>query len=130
MHSAWGCERSRATYPISLPSVASDPAPRRSSSPSATIWRLSPPPRPMSRWVGLTPPAPSAHGWLPTTRSVLREALHPPLREASFWAVQVAVVTLAGLHFYLDSAGILESCLLYTSPSPRDRQKSRMPSSA
>ena len=26
--------------------------------------------------------------------------------------------------------GILENCLLYTSPSPRDRQKSRMPSSA
>ena len=25
---------------------------------------------------------------------------------------------------------LLESCLLYTSPSPRDRQKSRMPSSA
>ena len=24
----------------------------------------------------------------------------------------------------------LDSCLLYTSPSPRDRQKSRMPSSA
>ena len=24
----------------------------------------------------------------------------------------------------------LSSCLLYTSPSPRDRQKSRMPSSA
>ena len=27
-------------------------------------------------------------------------------------------------------AGHLSSCLLYTSPSPRDRQKSRMPSSA
>ena len=26
--------------------------------------------------------------------------------------------------------GKYESCLLYTSPSPRDRQKSRMPSSA
>ena len=26
--------------------------------------------------------------------------------------------------------GVLEDCLLYTSPSPRDRQKSRMPSSA
>ena len=26
--------------------------------------------------------------------------------------------------------GLLQSCLLYTSPSPRDRQKSRMPSSA
>ena len=25
---------------------------------------------------------------------------------------------------------VLTSCLLYTSPSPRDRQKSRMPSSA
>ena len=28
------------------------------------------------------------------------------------------------------SVGMYESCLLYTSPSPRDRQKSRMPSSA
>ena len=27
-------------------------------------------------------------------------------------------------------SGLTESCLLYTSPSPRDRQKSRMPSSA
>ena len=26
--------------------------------------------------------------------------------------------------------GLLRDCLLYTSPSPRDRQKSRMPSSA
>ena len=29
-----------------------------------------------------------------------------------------------------NSIEILEACLLYTSPSPRDRQKSRMPSSA
>ena len=27
-------------------------------------------------------------------------------------------------------AAIKQGCLLYTSPSPRDRQKSRMPSSA
>ena len=26
--------------------------------------------------------------------------------------------------------GLFKDCLLYTSPSPRDRQKSRMPSSA
>ena len=26
--------------------------------------------------------------------------------------------------------GVVDTCLLYTSPSPRDRQKSRMPSSA
>ena len=31
---------------------------------------------------------------------------------------------------YDDGAGSVSSCLLYTSPSPRDRQKSRMPSSA
>ena len=34
---------------------------------------------------------------------------------------------------FLDSSGnieYIETCLLYTSPSPRDRQKSRMPSSA
>ena len=29
-----------------------------------------------------------------------------------------------------DQSGICLPCLLYTSPSPRDRQKSRMPSSA
>ena len=29
-----------------------------------------------------------------------------------------------------DIAAERKSCLLYTSPSPRDRQKSRMPSSA
>ena len=28
------------------------------------------------------------------------------------------------------SEGVVNSCLLYTSPSPRDRQKARMPSSA
>ena len=30
----------------------------------------------------------------------------------------------------LEADVALEVCLLYTSPSPRDRQKSRMPSSA
>ena len=32
---------------------------------------------------------------------------------------------VTGIHLALDV-----TCLLYTSPSPRDRQKSRMPSSA
>ena len=31
---------------------------------------------------------------------------------------------------YRDNQGVIRGCLLYTSPSPRDRQKSRMPSSA
>ena len=30
----------------------------------------------------------------------------------------------------IKNVGVSDSCLLYTSPSPRDRQKSRMPSSA
>ena len=30
----------------------------------------------------------------------------------------------------IEEAKLLLNCLLYTSPSPRDRQKSRMPSSA
>src|SRR5665213_2065318 len=38
-----------------------------------------------------------------------------------------AAVPLAPTNTY---GGINRSCLLYTSPSPRDRQKSRMPSSA
>ena len=31
---------------------------------------------------------------------------------------------------YKSEYDLIKSCLLYTSPSPRDRQKSRMPSSA
>ena len=34
------------------------------------------------------------------------------------------------LHTRFSGMGSVECCLLYTSPSPRDRQKSRMPSSA
>ena len=31
---------------------------------------------------------------------------------------------------FIEDLDLMEICLLYTSPSPRDRQKSRMPSSA
>jgi rhodanese-related sulfurtransferase len=37
---------------------------------------------------------------------------------------------LSGLEDTADQLDKDENCLLYTSPSPRDRQKSRMPSSA
>jgi PAS domain S-box-containing protein len=94
---------------MSSPSVASDPGRRPSFTPSGTTSLRSPPPRPMSRRFGLAPEAQAAHGWMITAQSVLRQAFHPPLRDASFWALQVAVVTLAGFHFYLDSSGILES---------------------
>ena len=42
-----------------------------------------------------------------------------------------SVITLLDIPLLNNSeAPLQESCLLYTSPSPRDRQKSRMPSSA
>ena len=43
-------------------------------------------------------------------------------------AAESAKIEIAGLHWLLVSPP--RPCLLYTSPSPRDRQKSRMPSSA
>ena len=44
-------------------------------------------------------------------------------------AVVAITVVLAVIISIMDSA-ILEGCLLYTSPSPRDTERSRMPSSA
>ena len=43
--------------------------------------------------------------------------------------VDVAVIG-AGIIGVCTALELAERCLLYTSPSPRDRQKSRMPSSA
>ena len=37
---------------------------------------------------------------------------------------------IKGTPLYVDILNHYRTCLLYTSPSPRDRQKSRMPSSA
>ena len=44
----------------------------------------------------------------------------------------IETVCVASYHDYKTQGGlkVLKTCLLYTSPSPRDRQKSRMPSSA
>ena len=41
-----------------------------------------------------------------------------------------AILVLIILGFVWLASGLYRVCLLYTSPSPRDRQKSRMPSSA
>ena len=62
-----------------------------------------------------------------------------PLFDACFAQLQDGRYTITIRQRYLDKWGIqspfvfwnlLSDCLLYTSPSPRDRQKSRMPSSA
>ena len=53
-------------------------------------------------------------------------------RYGLFILSQWAVMTIAamGLNLTLGYAGQVSLCLLYTSPSPRDRTRSRMPSSA
>ena len=46
-----------------------------------------------------------------------------------FWRILIgSLVMLIG--GYLGEAGFINACLLYTSPSPRDNGRSRMPSSA
>ena len=61
-----------------------------------------------------------------------------PLSRANFLAHLAArgpaeaalLLALLDAHVAVDVNEIYTTCLLYTSPSPRDRQKSRMPSSA
>ena len=61
---------------------------------------------------------------LPETYQLLGET------EANPYAVQELKDLLGGKHPANTGLRIYIGCLLYTSPSPRDRQKSRMPSSA
>ena len=44
--------------------------------------------------------------------------------------VKVSHCGICGTDIHASKEGPFMACLLYTSPSPRDRQKSRMPSSA
>ena len=45
-------------------------------------------------------------------------------------ATDIQAVRIEGFGRHVNLGGDVKACLLYTSPSPRDRQKSRMPSSA
>ena len=68
-------------------------------------------------------------------RIVATRMLHLSKREAEgFYAVHRERPFFEELTTFMCSGPVvvtvLEGCLLYTSPSPRDRQKSRMPSSA
>ena len=50
--------------------------------------------------------------------------------EANIEELKAAQIKQESLIATMADGAILLDCLLYTSPSPRDRQKSRMPSSA
>ena len=56
------------------------------------------------------------------SQELLEQGLEQPLMEAFY--------TLQGEGYHKGSAAYFIRCLLYTSPSPRDRTRSRMPSSA
>ena len=65
--------------------------------------------------------------------SMILEDVYHALVEKGYNPVdQIAGYLLSGDPAYITSHNNARSniCLLYTSPSPRDRQKSRMPSSA
>src|SRR5674476_1689499 len=61
--------------------------------------------------------------------TVIRVAHHfpkfPVLDQLTVFTAELELVAVV-----INRPGSVGACLLYTSPSPRDRQKSRMPSSA
>ena len=71
-----------------------------------------------------------------TIKGSKRESVGKVATKALRNAGRVPCVLYGGgesLHFSaqeLDFSKLVYTCLLYTSPSPRDRQKSRMPTSA
>ena len=78
----------------------------------------------------------------PTAVERMEEAFWEILAEKPYAQITVgeiakrAQVNKNAFYYHFDGLGALAAqaldsiCLLYTSPSPRDRQKSRMPSSA
>ena len=62
---------------------------------------------------------------------LLREVLNNGAPKADRTGTGTRSIFGAQLRYHLDDGfPLITTCLLYTSPSPRDRQKSRMPSSA
>ena len=73
-------------------------------------------------WVGMLAPAKTAPAIVDKLYSAMNKALAKP--EVRTQLAKLGAVVVA------DTPAEFQACLLYTSPSPRDRQKSRMPSSA
>ena len=58
------------------------------------------------------------------------EAITVPNLKDKRFADADRIMADLNLVMVVNDTGYVKTCLLYTSPSPRDRQKSRMPSSA
>ena len=81
--------------------------------------------------VGANPAMLEQLGYVPVGKN-FPVFLHPETKEEYALArtEKKSGVGYKGFTFFADESVTLNDCLLYTSPSPRDRQKSRMPSSA
>src|SRR5665213_757187 len=42
------------------------------------------------------------------------------------WKANIIILSYSNVEYFIFKCSTVERCLLYTSPSPRDRQKSRM----
>ena len=56
--------------------------------------------------------------------------IHASLYHATKLDLIAYMIFMISMILLYSASTVYHSCLLYTSPSPRDRQKSRMPSSA
>ena len=67
--------------------------------------------------------------WFGQFYDMIQKALSAPnsITIDEYWASLLSFITLAAMYV---GVAVLVSCLLYTSPSPRDQRGSRMPSSA
>ena len=79
--------------------------------------------------------SPDGHASAPTAVSMLHAGVLMKLGGYGCFRVAIyllpdAANELSWIFLILTGTGVVYGCLLYTSPSPRDRQKSRMPSSA
>ena len=64
------------------------------------------------------------------TNSVAAQAMHKAGAQRAATGENAVVVNCRSADIIVGPIGIVIACLLYTSPSPRDRTRSRMPSSA
>ena len=70
---------------------------------------------------------------LPHTSAIVQDKLGLSTNVAAFdisLGCSGYVYGIYAMKGFMEATGLKNGCLLYTSPSPRDRQKSRMPSSA
>ena len=114
--------------------VAAEPAELRAvfDASSAFVRRLlrSPPPATADGGGGGNPYRSLALSVLASFATDAPTAARPEFLEVALEAAATLGDAAAAAAEWRDAAAVVAACLLYTSPSPRDKRQSRMPSSA